>query len=279
MNIRQSVAKRLGFVTVAGALLLGSAAMISAPGTSAHEAVTHPAHVHVGTCAAPGDVQFPLNNAGTGLTGEDGSPLAAEEMGSADAVPVDVSSTTVESPLADLLDGNHAIVVHESDENIGNYILCGDIGGLTMGGTDLAIGLAELNDSGASGVAWLHDNGDGTTAVNLFMTETASSEMGDHDMDDMGTPAADEGATSGDAVAVSIADFAFGDPLEIAVGTTVTWTNEDSVPHTVTQTGGAGFQSDKMETGDTFSFTFTEAGTFDYFCEYHANMKSTITVK
>jgi plastocyanin len=276
LDIRQSVAKRLGFVTMAGALLLGSAAIISAPGTSAHDAVTHPAHVHVGTCAAPGDVQFPLNNAGTGLMAEDGSAMATEQQGSADAVPVDVSVTTVESPLADLLDGNHAIVVHESDENIGNYILCGDIGGLTMGGTDLAIGLAELNESGATGVAWLHDNGDGTTAINLFVTMIESGEMGDHDM---GTPAADAGAATGDAVAVSISDFSFGEPLEIAVGTTVTWTNEDSVPHTVTQTGGAGFQSGKMDTGATFSFTFTEAGSFEYFCEYHANMKSTITVK
>lgn len=277
MNVRQSVAKKLGFVTVAGAMLLGSAAMISAPATSAHEGVTHPAHIHLGTCATPGDVEFPLTNAGSEVVDSAGTPVTAEQGGAADAVPVDISMTTVESSLADLLAGERAIVVHESDENIGNYILCGNVGGVTYGGTDLALGLAELNDSGASGVALLHDNGDGTTDVSLFLTQSAEGEIGDHDMGDMESSDAD--AATGETVEVSIADFAYGDPLEIAVGTTVTWTNNDSVAHTVTQSGGEGFQSGKMDAGATFSYTFTEAGTFDYYCEYHADMASTITVK
>ena len=150
---------------------------------------------------------------------------------------------------------------------------------MTFGGTDLAIGLAELNDSGASGVGLLHDNGDGTTDVSLFVTQNAAGEVGDHDMGEMGTADADADDATGEEVAVSIVDFAYGDPLEISVGTTVTWTNNDSVAHTVTQSGGEGFQSGKMDAGQTFSYTFTEAGTFDYFCEYHANMTSTITVK
>jgi plastocyanin len=279
LNVRQNVAKKLGFVTVAGALMLGSAAMISAPGTSAHEGVTHPAHIHLGTCATPGDVEFPLTNAGAPVLDDAGTPMATEQSGSADAVPVDVSMTTVQSSLADLLGGERAIVVHESDENIGNYILCGDLGGTTYGGTDLVLGLAALNDSGASGVALLHDNGDGTTEVSLFVITAAAGEMGDHDMDDSGSSDADADAATGETVEVSIADFAYGEPLEIAVGTTVTWTNNDSVAHTVTQSGGEGFQSGKMDAGATFSYTFTEAGTFDYFCEYHANMASTITVK
>ena len=55
------------------------------------------------------------------------TPVATEQLGSADAVPVDISMTTVDASLADLLGGERAIVVHESDENIGNYILCGDV--------------------------------------------------------------------------------------------------------------------------------------------------------
>ena len=123
-------------------------------------------------------------------------------------------SETLESALADLVGGEHAIVVHESAENIGNYILCGDIGGPMMGDSDLVIGLAELNESGASGVALLHDNGDGTTDVNVYVTEAAADGMDDHDMGDMGSPDAEEGASD---VTVEIKDFAYGDPIEIAV--------------------------------------------------------------
>jgi hypothetical protein len=58
------------------------------------------------------------------------------------------------------------------------YIACGDIGGPVMAGTDLAIGLATQNASGHSGVAWLHDNGDGTTAVYTFLTSQPSGDAG-----------------------------------------------------------------------------------------------------
>ncbi|MGI8475529.1 MAG: cupredoxin domain-containing protein, partial [Thermomicrobiales bacterium] len=67
-------------------------------------------------------------------------------------------------------------------------------------------------------------------------------------------------------------------PLQAPVGSTVTWTNGDSAPHTVTQDGG-GFQSGKIATGATFSFKFDKAGIYAYHCEYHANMKATIVVK
>jgi plastocyanin len=200
--------------------------------------------------------------------------MAGDAVGSDAGIPVDVSVTTVAAPLADIVASEHSIVVHESAENIGNYVLCGDIGGTMLGASDLPVGLRELNESGASGVAWLHDNGDGTTEVRLTVTmDEEDHEMGDHDM---GTPDADAGATE---VQVSIENFSYGDPIEVAVGTTVTWTNADSAPHTVTQVGGQGFQSNKIDPGATFSFTFTEAGTFDYFCEYHANMKGTVVVK
>jgi hypothetical protein len=43
-----------------------------------------------------------------------------------------------------------------------------------MMGSDLALGLGELNGSGYSGVAWLHDNGDGTTTVTVFLTHNAT---------------------------------------------------------------------------------------------------------
>ena len=60
------------------------------------------------------------------------------------------------------------------------------------------------------------------------------------------------------------------DPVEVTVGDTITWTNEDGVPHTATQKpSGSGFQSGTIASGSTFSFTFDTAGTFEYFCEFH----------
>lgn len=70
--------------------------------------------------------------------------------------------------------------------------------------------------------------------------------------------------------------------LNVKVGTTVTWTNQDGVPHTVTHTVAAEarkFKSSFLNKGQTFSFTFPEAGSFSYFCEVHSDtMKATVVV-
>ncbi|MBI2138978.1 cupredoxin family copper-binding protein [Candidatus Woesearchaeota archaeon] len=86
------------------------------------------------------------------------------------------------------------------------------------------------------------------------------------------------GATAPKTVAVSIKGFAFS-PKDVAVnvGDTITWTNEDSAPHTVKITGMP--ESDELSKGDSWSKTFTEAGTFSYICGLHPSMKGTITVK
>ncbi|MFM9106920.1 MAG: cupredoxin family copper-binding protein, partial [Chloroflexota bacterium] len=84
---------------------------------------------------------------------------------------------------------------------------------------------------------------------------------------------------AGAAVEVAIANYAF-DPaaLDVAAGTTVTWTNKDTVPHTVTAVDKS-FDSGNMPPGATFSHTFATAGTVDYICQYHGGMKATVTVK
>src|SRR5690606_1663832 len=78
-------------------------------------------------------------------------------------------------------------------------------------------------------------------------------------------------------VEIEISQFRFGDgePLTIKVGTTVTWTNHDVAPHTVT---GGPLDSGNMLQYDTYTFTFTEPGTYDYICAYHPNMKHRIIV-
>ncbi|MGD9890939.1 MAG: ScyD/ScyE family protein [Dehalococcoidia bacterium] len=85
--------------------------------------------------------------------------------------------------------------------------------------------------------------------------------------------------------AVAIQDFAFvPTPLSIAAGTTVTWTQRDTAPHTVTSgspgdpDAGALFDSPRLSQGETFSFTFDTPGTYSYFCIIHPRMLGAVEV-
>jgi plastocyanin len=79
---------------------------------------------------------------------------------------------------------------------------------------------------------------------------------------------------------VAIKNFAFAPAaLTVPAGTKVTWTNEDSDAHTVTSQGSGGpLNSQAMNTGATFSYTFTKAGTYEYLCAIHPFMTATVTV-
>ena len=156
-------------LTIGAAMaLLSSALFVSA--ASAQEMSPHPAHVHVGSCPAPADVVGPLSD----ISGQflmDGTAIVTPSMGSGAAIPVEASFTTaVPLAYADLFATPHSIVVHKSAEEIATYILCGDIGGPEMGVTDIAIGLGALNESGYTGIATIHDNGDATVKVGIYIT-------------------------------------------------------------------------------------------------------------
>jgi amicyanin len=83
----------------------------------------------------------------------------------------------------------------------------------------------------------------------------------------------------GQDAAVKIDNFTFT-PQRVTVkaGTTVTWTNEDDIPHVVASSTKA-FKSKTLDTDDKFSFTFTTAGTYEYFCSLHPHMTGTIVVE
>ena len=66
--------------------------------------------------------------------------------------------------------------------------------------------------------------------------------------------------------------------ITVAPGTTVTWTNNETMPHTVVDQN-KGFRSKTIVKDGTFSFTFTTAGDYNYLCSIHPNMKGTIIVK
>jgi plastocyanin len=81
------------------------------------------------------------------------------------------------------------------------------------------------------------------------------------------------------AAEVKIDNFSFGPgALTVAVGTTVTWTNHDDIPHNVVSTDKA-FKSKVLDTNEKFSYTFAKAGTYPYFCSIHPKMTGTVMVQ
>ena len=261
-----------GFVLTAGGIGFAADATPTAD-------TPHPAHIHNGTCAQLGDVAYPLTDLaapGASATPEamaghdmDATPESDEDAAAASVVATSV--TDVDASLDDILGAGHAINVHESKENIGNYIACGDITGDVANGS-LEIQLAELNGSGVEGEADLVDNGDGTTTVTVTLTSTAGSVPG--------TPAAGGDNAPASAVQVTIQDFAYTPAtVTIKVGQSVTWTNEDPSPHTATARDREVLQSGTLKQGESFTQTFDTPGTYEYFCEFHANMKGVIIVE
>ncbi len=76
---------------------------------------------------------------------------------------------------------------------------------------------------------------------------------------------------------VTIKSFAFNPAsIVVPVGSTVTWTNQDAVAHTVT---GTGFDSGSLAQNATFAHTFTTKGTFAYHCIFHGSMVASVTVQ
>jgi plastocyanin len=80
---------------------------------------------------------------------------------------------------------------------------------------------------------------------------------------------------------VKIDNFTFGPAaLTVPVGATVTWTNKDDIPHTVVSTDDPkAFKSKVLDTDEKFSFTFSKAGTYPYFCSIHPKMTGKVIVQ
>ena len=78
---------------------------------------------------------------------------------------------------------------------------------------------------------------------------------------------------------VKIDNFSFGPAaLTVPVGTTVSWTNRDDIPHTVVSTDAV-FKSKALDTDEKFSFTFSKAGSYPYFCSIHPKMTGKVIVQ
>ncbi len=183
---RWTPATSLLAAVAAGTLLLSGLA----PASAQDEMASHPAHIHEGTCDDLNpQVAFPLTNVSEmgmmeGMMGgtpeaDDAAMEMSEPMGAETAFGVETSFTMVDAPLDEIVEGGHAINLHQSEENIENYIACGDIGGrietgpgMEEGGT-LVVGLGQLNDSGYAGIAVLEGKGDQTEVV-IYLAEGLS---------------------------------------------------------------------------------------------------------
>lgn len=93
-----------------------------------------------------------------------------------------------------------------------------------------------------------------------------------------GLDRASAAATAPQTATVEIKDMKYEPAtLTVAAGTTVTWVNNDDMPHTVTDRNRV-FRSAGLDTGDKFSYTFATPGAFDYFCTIHPYMSAKVVV-
>jgi len=116
----------------------------------------------------------------------------------------------------------------------------------------------------------------------VFMGMMMATMMGSGHMAMMGGAGSDPSKeTPVEAVTdVRMVNFAFAPAnIIVDVGTTVTWTNDDAVPHTVTSDDGGELNSELLNPGDTFSHAFDTPGAYAYHCTPHPNMLGLVTVR
>jgi|FLYL01.1.fsa_nt_gi amicyanin len=103
--------------------------------------------------------------------------------------------------------------------------------------------------------------------------------MGHGPMMGRGSDPLDEPAVTG-VTEVDIENFAFEPAnLRVPAGTTVSWTNRDGVAHTVTSEDGGPLDSELFGEGETYSHTFSQPGSYEYYCKPHPYMKGLVTVE
>jgi plastocyanin len=157
---------------------------------------------------------------------------------------------------------------------------------------NIATGANATTTTGANATTTTGANATTTTGANATTTTGANATT---TTGATGNTTGTSATSAGGGTSVSIVpgssslttDAFSPNPIQVSVGNTVTWTNNDSQPHTVTS-GSNGQPDNKFNSspnfspllnqGQTFSFTFTEAGDYPYFCMLHPNMVGTVNV-
>lgn len=236
------------------------------------EPFVHPAAIRGGGCGSEADDAYPLNDAGSGKTTDGTAKKFGDLIGPSPVQVVGSSETTVAAKLTDFDAKPFSIVIYKSENPVDGLVACGDVSGQLFG-DDLIVGLDPVDNSGDVGIAMLHPTGDKTVVtLYTFVLREAPSP-------------ASQSATTSEAATVDIAivgdsDWHF-DPSTITIpaGTTVKWTNQTKVAHTI-QSGDINFDdSGPLEPGASFTSTFDKPGSYSYACGPHPWMTGTITVE
>ena len=254
-------------------VLITCAAIILAPAPAAARGATpvsagsHDVEIFEGTCADLSSLRPRQPD-----TLPSTSTIATPEGGHSGAVTM--STATLDEPTGRLALGEHAITVRESTGNHLSGVACGDIDGSLFppnDGTSIAIGLYQTDSAGLSGIAILQDTDDHTT-VTIYLAEGLEGSASPVAKRDVATAPAD-------IVQIDIRNFTYTPPaIIVAAGQRVTWTNNDPVAHTVVPRDRNAFRPGTLQAGETLSRTFDKPGVYEYFCEFHANMRGVVVV-
>jgi plastocyanin len=137
--------------------------------------------------------------------------------------------------------------------------------------------LAGCADSGSSDTTTADTSGDTTATTSAPATTTAETTAPETTAPETTAPPT-SAAADGAAATINISGSSFGSSPTVAVGDEVEVINNDSIPHTWTSSDGV-FDSGTLGQGDTFSFTFEEAGEYPFVCVIHPTMTGTVTVE
>jgi plastocyanin len=110
----------------------------------------------------------------------------------------------------------------------------------------------------------------------VFMLSLAAIAFFSNSCSKSNNKAAAPPASNGNSVIIT--GMSFPSNTTVAKGTTVVWNNKDAIAHTVTSDDGTTFSSGSLDPGSTFSYVANTAGSFPYHCNFHSNMKGTLTV-
>ncbi len=165
-----------------------AAALLAAPSPAlAHEEHGHPARIHEGSCEELGPVAFRLNGVGGSVDLDNASVATPTAVNSDSAYQVMVSESTIDGTIEDLVAGEHAVMIYESDEAM-DAIACGNVGG-ALNGETLVTGLAEAGVPGHMGFALFRPEGNQTDVLVIFghglapISASGAAAEGDHDDD------------------------------------------------------------------------------------------------
>jgi hypothetical protein len=137
-------------------------------------AQAHPLHIHAGSCEQLGDVLYPLGEISTDLNVHGEAVGGAEDQGDQ---MVALNLTLVAASLGDLTGAEHAISIHQSEEDLATIIACGDIAGSVFDGGSLLIRLNEADDSGYIGFALFREDAEAVEGEEDIETATAVYSM------------------------------------------------------------------------------------------------------